>query len=156
MPCALALVASLAMADAYAVAPAARPAGSASHLAGEPLYADIIGRARTLKAEVLAIQALPDMQRAAAPVAVKRLAALEPGTQALAALDMKGHFDLEARKQDGDLKCILKGVSEDLPKKLAEVRAAKTGAAEYAALGELAYLLDDNVGVITAPPKPPV
>jgi hypothetical protein len=153
MPCAIALAASLAMADAYAL-PQQAPA-ALSPLAGEPLYADIIGRARALKREVLALEALPGLKGAPAPIAVARLQALEPKTEALAALDMKGHYDLEARKRDGDLKCILKGVSEDLPKKLAEVRGAHTGADELAALEELAYLLDDNVGVITAPPKPP-
>jgi hypothetical protein len=43
-----------------------------------------------------------------------------------------------------------------LPKKLGAVELAKTGAEEDAALDELRYLLDDNVGVISAPPKPPV
>ena len=141
MSCFLALAASLALADSYAL-PHAAPA-EVSALASEPLYAEIVGRARALKA-------------APGVVAADRLRALAPGAEMLAKLDMKGHYDLEARKRDGDLKCILKGVSEDLPRKLAEVQAATTGAQEFAALGELAYLLDDNVGVITAPPKPAV
>lgn len=153
MPCALALAASLALADSYAL-PREAPA-AVSPLSSEPLYADIIGRAKALKADVATLQALPGLKASPGVLAGDRIAALVPRAEALAALDMKGHFDLEARKRDGDLKCILKGVSEDLPRKLAEVRAAKTGAEELSALGELAYLLDDNIGVISAPPKPP-
>jgi hypothetical protein len=153
MSCALALTAALALADSYAQPH--QPPAAVSPLASEPLYADIIGRARALKADVAALEALPGLKASPGVLGSDRIAALGPRAEALAALDMKGHYDLEARKRDGDLKCILKGVSEDLPKKLAEVRAAKTGAEEFAALEELAYLLDDNVGVITAPPKPP-
>ena len=153
MSCFLALAASLALADSYAL-PRQAPA-EVSPLASEPLYAEIIGRARALKAEVQALEALPGVKASPGVIAVERIRALAPKAETLAKLDMKGHYDLEARHLDGDLKCILKGVSEDLPRKLAEVEAATTGAQEYAALDELAYLLDDNVGVITAPPKPP-
>lgn len=157
MSCVLALAASLALADSYALPPQARPepAPAVSPLVGEPLYADILGRARRLKSEVLALQGQPGLKASPAPIGASQIAALGSQTEQLAALDMKGHYDLEARHLDGDLKCILKGVSEDLPRKLAEVRQAKTGAQEYDALEELAYLLDDNVGVISAPPKPP-
>jgi hypothetical protein len=153
MSCALALAASLALADSYALP--AKPPLEISPLLSEPLYAEIVSRARTLKGEVVTLQALPGLKASPTVLGRARLDALAPQAQALAALDMKGHYDLEARKLDGDLKCILKGVSEDLPRKLAEIQAAKTGAQEAAALDELAYLLDDNVGVITAPPKPP-
>jgi hypothetical protein len=153
MSCFLALAASLALADSYAL-PHPTPA-EASPLAAEPLYAEIVGRAQALKTEVQALEALPGLKASPGVIAAQRIGALAPKTETLAKLDMKGHYDLEARHLDGDLKCILKGVSEDLPRKLAEVEAAKTGAQEYAALDELAYLLDDNVGVITAPPKPP-
>ena len=157
MSCALALAASLALADSYAMPPQAppQPSAHASPLTAEPLYADILGRARMLKGEVLALEALPGLKASPTALGGQRIEGLAPQAEALAALDMKGHYDLEARHLDGDLKCILKGVSEDLPRKLAEVRAAHTGADEFSALEELAYLLDDNVGVITAPPKPP-
>jgi hypothetical protein len=156
MSCALALVASLALADSYALPPQDRPAPTAvSPLLSEPLYADIVGRARTLKDQVVTLQALPGLKASPTVVERSKLDALAAPAQTLAALDMKGHYDLEARKRDGDLKCILKGVSEDLPRRLAELQAARTGAEEAAALEDLAYLLDDNVGVITAPPKPP-
>ena len=158
MSCFLALAASLALADSYALPRPileSRPPAEVSPLASEALYAEIIGQARALKAEVQAIETLPGLKASPGVIAVERIRALAPKTEALAKLDMKGHYDLEARHLDGDLKCILKGVSEDLPRKLAEVEQAKTGAQAYAALDELAYLLDDNVGVITAPPKPP-
>ncbi len=76
--------------------------------------------------------------------------------EALAALDAQGHFDLKARNVDGDLKCILKGIAEDLPQRLSDLQAATTDQARAEALKEMGYLLNDNVEVITAPPKPPV
>ncbi len=118
-----------------------------SALSREPLYADIVGRAKALKAEVNALRKSPG--------ALKQFDAFKGKIAALSALDMKGHLDLAARGTDGDLKCILRGISQDLPKKLAEVAAA-TGAARDKALSDMAYLLNDNVEVITAPPRPPV
>ena len=46
----------------------------------------------------------------------------------LAARDMQGHLILKERGTDGDLKCILRGISEDMPKKVAAVEAATTPA----------------------------
>ena len=60
------------------------------------------------------------------------------------------------RGTDGDLKCILRGISEDMPKKVEAVQAAATPAARAEALSDLSYLLNDNVEVITAPPQPEV
>jgi len=74
----------------------------------------------------------------------------------LAALDMKGHLELAQRGVDGDLKCILKGISQDLGVKLRDLGQAASGAAQDQALRDMAYLLNDNVEVITAPPAPPV
>jgi hypothetical protein len=119
-----------------------------SALAHEPLYADIVGKARALKKQVLHYQAAggatPDFDQ------------FKSRVEALAALDMKGHLDLAKRGTDGDLKCILKGISQDLPKRLDELAAASAGPARQKALEDMAYLLNDNVEVITAPPKPPV
>jgi hypothetical protein len=75
---------------------------------------------------------------------------------ALADRDMQGHLVLAERGVDGDLKCILRGISEDIPVRIAAVEAAATPAERRVALDELAYLLNDNVEVITAPPQPPV
>ena len=78
-----------------------------------------------------------------------RTAALE-----LSERDMAGHLDLLARGTDGDLRCILRGLSEDLPRRIDQVAAAETPNARTDALSELAYLLNDNVEVVTSPPGP--
>jgi len=116
-------------------------------LAQEPLYADIVRRATSLRRETEAYRAglkgsatLPDPNSFAADIA------------ALSALDLQGHLDLAKRGTDGDLKCILKGISQDLPRKLAEVEGAKDATAKEAALEEMVYLLRDNIEVITTPP----
>jgi hypothetical protein len=116
-------------------------------LAREPLYADIVRRATSLRRETETYRlglkgssTLSDPDGFAAEVA------------ALSALDLQGHLDLAKRGTDGDLKCILKGISQDLPRKLAEVEQAKDAAAKDAALEEMVYLLRDNVEVITTPP----
>ncbi len=116
-------------------------------LSHEPLYADIVARAKSLKKQVQRYEA--------AGGATPDFDSFKTRVQALAALDMKGHLDLAQRGTDGDLKCILKGISQDLPKKLDEMAAA-TGPARLKALTDMAYLLNDNVEVITAPPRPPV
>ncbi len=122
-------------------APAASPGVSA--LAREPLYADIVGRAKALEAKVDA--------RRKTGAAIPDFDAFKGEIDALSALDMKGHLDLAARGTDGDLKCILKGISQDLPRKLADLSSAATPKARAAALDELFYLLRDNVEVITTP-----
>ena len=69
---------------------------------------------------------------------------------------MQGHVVLKERGTDGDLKCILRGIAEDIPVKLGAVETAASPAERSVALDELAYLLNDNVEVITAPPQPEV
>ena len=81
---------------------------------------------------------------------------LKRDVDALSALDMQGHLTLAKRGTDGDLKCILRGISQDLPLKFGAVVAANDRKSRDAALKEMDYLLNDNVEVITAPPKPPV
>ncbi|HYE44502.1 MAG TPA: hypothetical protein VEA44_01885 [Caulobacter sp.] len=126
----------------------AHAAAPASPLVNEPLFADIIARAGDLNGRVQAWRGRP--------IAAADLAALKRDAGALAELDMKAHLVLKERGTDGDLKCILRGISEDLPVKLQAVEAAKDGPARDAALTDLGYLLRDNVEVITAPPAPPV
>ncbi|HEX5378244.1 MAG TPA: hypothetical protein VFW47_06700 [Phenylobacterium sp.] len=117
-----------------------------SPVAREPLFADIVKRAGRLKAEVAAFQGndrpIPE--------------AFKTGIDELSKLDMQGHLTLAKRGGDGDLKCILRGISQDLPLKLAAVTGAPDRKARDAALKEMTYLLNDNVEVITAPPAPPV
>ncbi len=118
---------------------------AANPLAAEPLYADIIARAGRLKTAAERLR-----RGGAAPGE-----AFAADIDALAALDLKAHLDLAARGTDGDLKCILKGISQDLPRKFAEVAHAPGLDARGAALDELVFLLRDNVEVLTAPPAPP-
>ena len=106
----------------------------------EPLFADIARRAGALKAEVDGVRAgkaLPSDFKA------------QIGE--LAALDMQGHLLLAKRGTDGDLKCILRGISQDLPLKLDAVTTAATPKDRDLALRDMAYLLNDNVEVITTP-----
>jgi hypothetical protein len=116
-------------------------------LAQEPLYADIVRRATRLRQETEAYRA--GLKGSPAKADPDGFAA---EVAALSALDLQGHLDLAKRGTDGDLKCILKGISQDLPRKLAEVEGAKDPAAKDAALEDMFYLLRDNVEVITTPP----
>jgi hypothetical protein len=157
MSCDVAVAAFLLFAQAGPAAqPAPAPAVASApvSVAGEPLFADIVSRAGRLKGEVEAYRhtvagandalTLPDFNQFSDDI-----------TQ-LAALDQKGHEVLVARGTTDDLKCILHGISQDLPlpAKLAAVVAAKTGHDQDTALRDMSYLLNDNVEVITAPPQP--
>ena len=124
----------------------AAPSG-ARGLAAEPLYATIVRQAARLKQTV---DQLARQDDASAPIRLK------PGVEALSALDMKAHLDLAARGADGDLKCILKGISVDLGVRLARLAEAADKTARHSALVEMSYLLRDNIEVFTAPPAPPV
>lgn len=150
MSCGIALAAALLMSDpsvALAAAqPVAAPAAPVS-VASEPLFADIVSRASALKA--LAAGFTPD----AVPAGWTEFRAR---ATALADLDMQGHLILAERGIDGDLKCILRGIAEDIPVKLDAVESADSPAARATALSELTYLLNDNVEVLIAPPQPEV
>jgi hypothetical protein len=126
---------------------ATRISADVNPLAREPLYAEIVRRAMTLRRETEGYRA--DLKASPAGAAPTGFAA---DIAALSALDLQGHLDLAKRGTDGDLKCILKGISQDLPRKLAEVEGAKDAAAKDAALEEMVYLLRDNIEVITTPP----
>jgi hypothetical protein len=154
MSCGIALALSLALTPASytEAAPAPTPALG---VASEPLYADIIARATRLEAQVTVLRT-PALKASPTPLPLPGFAALKAEAAALAELDMQGHRDLAARGTDGDLKCILRGISEDMPGKIAAVEAAASGAAQDLALDELRHLLIDNREVIKAPPAPPV
>ena len=159
MSCGLLLAASLLLSDptlvpALAQTPPAATAAPAS-VANEPLFADIVARSGSLKAIVdgWAANGTADADGFAASAVFSgfKIQAAE-----LAAADLQGHLVLKERGTDGDLKCILRGISEDMPVKVVAVEAATDKAARDLALSELAYLLNDNVEVITSPPIPTV
>ena len=146
MSCALALALALVAGEAAPASNAAVPAAAApAALAQEPLYAEIVARAKGLHLRVKTAQDA---------VAAADLQALKREVEALASPDMQGHYDLEARNVDADLKCILKGIAEDLPKRLDDLAAARDAEARTAALKEMGYLLNDNVAVVLASPGP--
>ena len=158
MSCGLALTIALSLSNPAVALAAEQPAavpGAPVSVAGEPLFADIIARSTRLKTMVdgwAAAKAADD----AAFFTSQAFTGFKAQADELAALDMQGHLILKERGTDGDLKCILRGISEDMPKKVAAVQAAANPAERATALSELSYLLNDNVEVITAPPKPEV
>ena len=131
-----------------------QPGQAPPSVAGEPLFADIVKRAGALKTRVEGYREALPKDPAAPAVALPGFAAFKAEIEALSALDMKGHVTLKERGAVDDLKCILRGISQDLPEKLAAVGAATTIRAQDLALRDMVYLLNDNVEVITAPPQP--
>lgn len=156
MSCGLILAAALVLSDP-AVVEAAPPvaAEAPASVASEPLFADLVQRSVSLKAIVdgWIVSGEADQGGFFAGAAYSRFKAQATD---LAARDMAGHEDLKARDLDGDLKCILRGIAEDMPRRLAALEAATDAAERRLALEELAYLLNDNAEVITAPPRPAV
>jgi len=137
--------------DAQALAPAPQP------VAKEPLFIDIVRKAAQLKADTEAYRRQTSKAKAdAAALVLPKFGDFQARIAALSDLDMQGHLELAKTGADGDLKCILKGISQDLPKKLTELEGAKTAPDQDQALRDMSYLLNDNVEVITAPPAPPV
>jgi len=154
MSCDVAVAAFLMFASASPAAPAQQTYAVAAppSVASEPLFADIIRRAGGLKAQVEKYRHA--VGASAEPLALPRFDEFQAKVGELAALDQKGHELLKARGAVDDLKCILHGISQDLGVKLAVLAAAKTGHDQDMALRDMAYLLNDNVEVITAPPQP--
>ncbi len=158
MSCGLALAIALSMSNPAVALAAEQPpavAGAPVSVAGEPLFSDIVARSGALKALVDGWAASKAADEAAFFTSQAFVGFKAQATE-LAALDLQGHLILKERGTDGDLKCILRGISEDMPKKVEAVQAAATPAERATALSELSYLLNDNVEVITAPPQPEV
>ena len=132
-----------------------QPAPAPASVASEPLFADIVARAGGLKARAEAYRKGLPTDPAAAAKPLKGFDAFGSEINDLSALDMKGHVTLKERGAVDDLKCILRGISQDLPGKLKAVGDAKTVKDQDQALRDMVYLLNDNVEVITAPPTPP-
>lgn len=137
----LALIAILLTTPAVAATPTVNP------LSKEPFYAAIVRDAGTLKARTMRMAQSPSLTLLTS--AGFKTYAREIST--LSERNLKGHLDLKARGTDNDLKCVLKGVSLDLPRKLAAIEAAKTPDALKGALNDMAYLLEDNIEVIVTP-----
>jgi hypothetical protein len=120
-------------------------------VSSEPLFVDIVTRAGMLKSKTQAYE------KGAADADFDHMAGasdFESAVAQLSDLDMKAHVELLNRGYSDDLKCILKGISQDLPVKLKAVEAAPDPKARHDALQDMFYLLRDNVEVITAPPQP--
>ena len=146
MSCGLMIAAALMLTDPTVAAASAATPSAETPVAGESLFLDIVSRSQTLKGVVDGwIETGFD---AAA------FAGFREDAEALAALDMQGHVTLRERNVDGDLKCILRGISEDMPGRLDAVEAAPNDQERGVALSELSHLLDDNAAVILAPPQP--
>ena len=157
MSCDVALAAFLVFAQAGPAATAPPPTAAVADVApvsvaGEPLFKDIVGRAGSLKSQVDAYR--KSVAGASEAIPLPRFGQFSQSITELSLLDEKGHVVLVARGAKDDLKCILHGISQDLPNKLAAVVAAKTGHDQDSALRDMSYLLRDNVEVITAPPQP--
>ena len=131
----------------FAVATATAPPS----VAGEPLFANIVKQARALKAQT---DAFRKADLTGAISALPAYGDFKTQIAALSDMDMQGHLTLKARGATDDLKCILRGISQDLPVRIAELESAATPKARDTALKEMSYLLNDNVEVITAPPQP--
>jgi hypothetical protein len=156
MSCGVALAVSLLLSDPNVALAAAQPPAAAEapvSVAGEPLFADIVARSDALRGVVRGWIEAGVMDQADF-AAGSAFAGFRTRAVELAALDMQGHVILKDRGVDGDLKCILRGISEDIPLKIAALEAAATPDERREALDDLAYLLDDNAAVITAPPQP--
>jgi hypothetical protein len=150
-----AIAASLWLASTAAVAPPpatpaiARP--TPPSVASEPLFTDIVKRAGALKAQTKAYE---DGALGADFAHMAGASQFETAVAQLSDLDMKGHVELASRGYSDDLKCILKGISQDLPVKMKALESAADPKARHAALEDMFYLLRDNVETITAPPQP--
>jgi len=131
-----------------------QPGQAPPSVAGEPLFIDIVGRAKRLKAQTEAYRAALPKEPTAVAQALKGWDAFGLKIGELSDLDMKGHVTLKERGAVDDLKCILRGISQDLPEKLKAVGEARTVKDQDLALRDMVYLLNDNVEVITAPPQP--
>ncbi|MGH7028382.1 hypothetical protein [Brevundimonas sp.] len=156
MSCGIILAAALLLSDPAVAEAAALPPVAADapvSVAHEPLFADLVARSGSLKTMVDGWIASGEAD-AEGFMAGAVFTGFKSQATDLAARDLQGHLVLKERGTDNDLKCILRGISEDMLKKVAAVEAAPNAAERKAALEELAYLLNDNVEVITSPPRP--
>ena len=156
MSCGIALAVALMLVDPAVAEAAALPPVAPSapvSVAQEPLFADLVARSGALKSIVDGWMASGEADRSGFFTGAAYAAFKTQATE-LAQRDMQGHLILKERGTDNDLKCILRGISEDIPLKVAALEAAADAPARRLALDKLSYLLNDNVEVITSPPQP--
>ncbi len=146
------LLSTSALAAPTPATPAAPAVGKAPpSVATEPLFANIVSRAVKLRDETQAYeQGALDSSIASKP----GFSTFASDVGQLSSLDMQGHVTLAKRGVSDDLKCILKGMSQDLPVKLKALQTASNAKTRKQALEDMFYLLRDNVEVITSPPQP--
>jgi hypothetical protein len=154
MSCGLALATALLLTNpdvalAASVDPATVPA-DLTGLAAEPLFIDIVSRSERLKGVAEGWAATGTIHTPGFLSGSEWLNFRTEAT-ALGELNMQGHLILTSRESEGDMACILRGLSADLPVRLADMEAADTAGARDLALAELVHLFDDNVAVITSP-----
>lgn len=156
MSCGIALAVVLMLVDPAVAEAAALPPVAPSapvSVAQEPLFADLVARSGALKSIVDGWMASGEADNSGFFTGAAWAAFKGQATE-LAQRDMQGHLILKERGTDNDLKCILRGISEDIPLKVAALEGAADASARKLALDELSYLLNDNIEVITSPPQP--
>ena len=137
----------IALLVAFAPAMCESAPAATSAISHEPLYAGLVAKARRLKRETEGFDRHPTLDLLTQP----KFQAYARDIRALSDGDQAGHMDLKARGTDNDLKCILKGVSLDLPNKLNDIQASTTPDGLSTALGKMTALLTDNIDVIVTP-----
>lgn len=155
MSCDVAIAAYLILASAGPGGPPPKPVAALEApkpVASQPLFVDIVKRAAFLRTAVEAYRT-PALKASAAAKTLPDFDKFKAQIAELSQLDMQGHLELAKSGQDGDLKCILKGISQDLSLRLKDLVQAQTGPAEDVALRDMGFLLRDNVEVITTPPR---
>lgn len=154
MSCGLALATALMLANpdvalAASLDPATLPT-DLTGLASEPLFMDIVSWSGRLKG-VAEGWAATGAIHAPGFLTGPEWLNFRTEASALGDLNLQGHLILKSRESEGDMTCILRGLSEDLPVRLADMEAADTPGARDLALAELVHLFDDNIAVITSP-----
>jgi hypothetical protein len=114
-------------------------------IASEPLYADIVNRAQKLRTKSLTLGKSSRLRL----LTSAKFKTFGQNIEDLSSLNLKAHLDMKARGTDTDLKCVLMGVSRDLPKKLNDIKTSKTDADLKVNFERLSDLLRDNIEVIT-------
>lgn len=154
MNCSLAIATVLITAPAAEVQTPAAVQAATYSMAASAQFDEVVAQARGLKATIDHWIARQDY-RASGFVGGEDFTRFGAEIGQLAELNMAHHHRLRAAGTDGDLTCILRGIGEDLPKKLEAIQTAPDDNERALALTEMAYLLNDNVEVILAPPPNP-